>query len=106
MALWPSMGPLKPDDEARGLLFAAAAATPAALPPSKPAGGPMLLDIELRPMSEGVSAVSSCLPLLLLAVLGFLLSASRGSSWHKWPMLRLMHLVHGLACSQGQLSPR
>lgn len=27
----------------------------------------------------------------------FLLSFSRGSSWHRWPMLRLMHLVQGLS---------
>ena len=27
----------------------------------------------------------------------FFVSASRGSSWHRWPILRLMHLVHGLS---------
>lgn len=32
------------------------------------------------------------------ALLDFLDSFSRGSSWHRCPMLRLMHLVHGLAC--------
>jgi hypothetical protein len=33
-------------------------------------------------------------------LLDFLDSWSRGSSWHRCPMLRLMHLVQGLSCSQ------
>lgn len=40
----------------------------------------------------------------------FLESASRGSSWQRCPMLRFIHLVHGLSCSQrqrfGSLFPR
>lgn len=33
------------------------------------------------------------------AFLDFLESLSRGSSWQRCPILRLMHLVHGLSCS-------
>lgn len=33
-------------------------------------------------------------------LLDFLDSWSRGSSWHRCPMLRLIHLVHGLSCSR------
>jgi hypothetical protein len=33
--------------------------------------------------------------------LTFLASGSRGSSWQRWPMLRLMHLVHGRSCREG-----
>lgn len=35
---------------------------------------------------------------LLWTLFVFLESASRGSSWQRWPILRLIHRVHGLSC--------
>lgn len=39
-------------------------------------------------------------PAAVLLRPGFLLSCSRGSSWQRWPILRLIHLVQGLSCSE------
>lgn len=45
-------------------------------------------------VERGVSGSSPA-----LAGFGFLVSLSRGWSWHRWPMLRLMQRVQGLSCS-------
>lgn len=51
---------------------------------------------ELWPISDWVSDSSTVdAPGILL---DFLDSGSRGSSWHRCPMSRLTHLVHGLSC--------
>jgi hypothetical protein len=60
----------------------------------------MALEMELWPRSDWdmVSESSTDAVEVLLAVVFFLGSASRGSSWQRWPIFRLMHLVHGRSC--------
>lgn len=99
--LWASIPAGPKPEEARGRF------------PSNAGGGPMVLDIELRPISEGVSGplppwllgfifVSSAACVCGAPLFTFLVSASRGSSWQRWPMLRLMQRVQGLSCPQRQ----
>lgn len=59
-------------------------------PPAEVGGGPMALVMEEELVDWGVSDSSPALP-----AFGFLVSPSRGWSWHKWPMLRLMQRVQG-----------
>lgn len=64
-------------------------------------GGPIVLEMELRAMSDCASVSSTtegvCMLWVLWTLFAFLESASRGSSWQRWPILRLIHLVHGLS---------
>lgn len=54
-------------------------------------------------MSDWASDSSTTEVLCMLwTLLAFLESASRGSSWQRCPMLRLIHLVHGLSYPQRQ----
>jgi hypothetical protein len=63
----------------------------------------MVLEMELRAMSDWASDSSTTEVLCMLwTLLAFLESASRGSSWQRCPMLRLIHLVHGLSYPQRQ----
>ena len=63
----------------------------------------MVLEMELRAMSDWASDSSTTeLVCMLTTDLAFLESASRGSSWHRCPILRLIHLVQGLSCPQRQ----
>lgn len=71
----------------------------------------MVLETELRPTSDRASCESSMVEAATdgapwVAFLFFLESASRGSSWQRWPILRLMHLVHGLSYSSCQSTAR
>lgn len=59
--------------------------------------------IVVRPMSDWVS--DSRTDDAASTLLDFLESWSRGSSWHRWPIFRFMHLVHGLSYSRG-VGPR
>lgn len=61
----------------------------------------MALDMELWPTSDWdmVSDSSTdAVDAVLLTTVFFLGSDSRGSSWQRWPIFRLMHLVHGRSC--------
>jgi hypothetical protein len=63
----------------------------------------MALEIELWATSDGACdgvSDSSIEAEGFLPFFSFFASASRGSSWQRWPMLRLIHLVHGLSCAQ------
>lgn len=55
-------------------------------------------------MSDWVSVSSIFEPAAVLP-LAFLVSCSRGSSWQRWPILRFIHLVQGLSCSQQKGPP-
>lgn len=48
--------------------------------------------------SSPLAPAVSCSTLVALA-------GSRGSSWHKWPILRLTHLAHGRSCTPSE-SPK
>lgn len=62
----------------------------------------MVLDIELLATSEARCgcASDSSTEEGALPFFNFFVSASRGSSWQRCPMLRLIHLVQGLSCTQ------
>jgi len=63
-------------------------------------GGPMdaaFWSMVLSPISDCVS--DSATDEAPSTLLDFLDSWSRGSSWHRWPIFRLIHLLHGLSCS-------
>lgn len=86
----PGPAPLTaPASKAGGLMPATIAAAAAAV------------SIELRPTSDcDCDSVSSMLEPAAVLPLAFLPSWSRGSSWQRWPMLRLIHLVQGLSYSR------
>lgn len=51
-------------------------------------------------------SVSSIVEPAAVLPLAFLVSCSRGSSWQRWPMLRLIHLVQGLSYSKQRATQR
>lgn len=51
-------------------------------------------------------SVSSIFEPAAVLPLAFLVSCSRGSSWQRWPMLRLIHLVQGLSYSKQRATQR
>lgn len=71
--------------------------------PAAMAAAAVAVSRELRPTSDrDWVSVSSMFELAAVLPLAFLLSWSRGSSWQRWPILRLIHLVQGLSYSSNR----
>lgn len=92
----------RPSEPAAPAVIPAAAAA-AAAPPSKEGAlmaaataALVVWSMALCAMSDWDSVSSIFEPAAVLP-LAFLVSCSRGSSWQRWPMLRLIHLVQGLS---------